>query len=63
MTASAEVCRFNGRKSRGNDTGQNASGNATKHGLLSERPPLVMGETWALQGIVQGLIDEYAFNC
>lgn len=37
-----------------------AACNATKHGLLSTKPPLVAGEDLeTFQGIVQGLIDEH----
>lgn len=63
MVADPELCRLNGAKSKGpvSERGKAiASQNATKHGLLSERPPLVVGEDLeTFQGIVQGLIDEY----
>lgn len=63
MVADPEICRLNGAKSKGpvSERGKAiASQNATKHGLLSERPPLVMGEDLeTFQSIVQGLIDEY----
>lgn len=63
MVASPEISRANGRKSRGPVTEMGkaiASKNATKHGLLSQKPPLVIGEDLeSFQGIMQGLLDEY----
>ncbi|MBU7584795.1 MAG: hypothetical protein KAF91_18100 [Nostoc sp. TH1S01] len=63
MVADPEICRANGKKSRGPVTQRGksiASGNSTRHGLLSINPPLVMGEDLEVfQGFVQSLIDEY----
>lgn len=63
MVASPEVSRQNGRKSRGPVTERGraiAAKNATRHGLLSQKPPLLVTEDLeTFQGIVQGLIDEY----
>jgi hypothetical protein len=63
MTAKPEICRLNGSKSRGPKTKRGkaiASRNATKHGLLSQKPPILITEDLeTFQGIVQGLIDEY----
>ena len=63
MVANPEISRLNGAKSRGPLTERGkaiAAHNATKHGLLSTKPPLVLGEDLeTFQGIVQGLIDEY----
>lgn len=63
MVANPEMSRLNGIKSRGPLTERGkaiAAQNATKHGLLSTKPPLVLGEDLeTFQGIVQGLIDEY----
>lgn len=63
MVANPKVSRLNGAKSRGPVTERGkaiAAQNATKHGLLSTKPPLVLGEDLeTFQGIVQGLIDEY----
>lgn len=63
MVATPEISRLNGAKSRGprSERGKAiAAQNATKHGLLSTKPPLVLGEDLeSFQGIVQGLIDEY----
>lgn len=63
MVASPEICRANGRLSRGprSERGKAiAAKNATRHGLLSQKPPLLVTEDLeTFQGIVQGLIDEY----
>ncbi|MEA5566301.1 hypothetical protein [Anabaena sp. UHCC 0399] len=63
MVANPEICRANGKKSRGPVTKKGksiASGNSTRHGLLSVNPPLVLGEDLEVfQGFVQSLIDEY----
>lgn len=63
MVASPEVCRQNGRKSKGAKTERGkaiSSRNATKHGLLAQKPPLLISEDLAtFEGIVQGLIDYY----
>ena len=63
MVASPEISRANGRKSRDPVTEMGkaiASKNATKHGLLSQTPPLVINEDLEnFQGIMQGLLDEY----
>jgi hypothetical protein len=59
----AEICRLNGAKSRGPTSSSGkaiASRNATKHGILSQQPPILATEDLeSFQGIVQGLIDEY----
>ena len=63
MIANAEICRLNGRKSRGpvSERGKViASLNATKHGLLSQKSPLLISEDLTIfQEIMQALIDEY----
>lgn len=63
MTAKPEICRLNGSKSRGPKSERGkaiASKNATKHGLLSQQPPILVTEDLeTFQGIMQGLIDEY----
>ena len=63
MVATPKISRLNGAKSRGPVTERGkaiTAQNATKHGLLSTKPPLVLGEDLeTFQGIVQGLIDEY----
>lgn len=63
MVANPDTSRLNGAKSRGPVTERGraiAAQNATRHGLLSTKPPLVLGEDLeTFQGIVQGLIDEY----
>lgn len=63
MVANPDICRANGRRSRGPVTERgkaNASKNATKHGLLAERAPLLSTEDLeSFQGILQGLITEY----
>ncbi len=63
MVASPEICRANGRLSCGprSERGKAiAAKNATRHGLLSQKPPLLVTEDLeTFQGIVQGLIDEY----
>lgn len=63
MVANPDICRANGRRSRGPVTTRGkavASRNATRHGLLAKLPPLLVTEDLeTFQGIVQGLIDEY----
>jgi hypothetical protein len=63
MTASPEICRLNGSKSRGPKTKRGkaiASRNATKHGLLSKKPPILITEDLeTFQGIMQRLISEH----
>ena len=63
MIANAEICRLNGRKSRGplSEKGKAiASLNATKHGLLARKPPLLLSEDLTtFQEIMQSLIYEY----
>ncbi|WP_052128917.1 hypothetical protein [Neosynechococcus sphagnicola] len=63
MVASAEVCRMNGAKSRGpvSERGKMISArNATKHGLLAEKPPILATEDLAtFQGLMQSLVDTY----
>jgi hypothetical protein len=64
MVCSPEQARLNGAKSKGAVTDKGkaiASRNATKHGLLATQPPLLASEDLeTFQGIVQGLIDQYA---
>jgi hypothetical protein len=61
MVASPEICRLNGAKSRGpTSSSGKAIASATKHGILSQQPPILATEDLeSFQGIVQGLIDEY----
>lgn len=63
MTASPEISRINGARSRGPKTARGkliSSLNATKHGLYSQRPPLLLSENLTtFQEILQALIDEY----
>ena len=63
MVASPEVCRMNGAKSKGPKTERGkaiASRNATKHGLLAKKPPLLATEDLStFEGLMQGLIDHY----
>lgn len=63
MVANPDICRANGKKSRGPVTQMGksiASGNSTRHGLLSVNPPLVMGEDLEVfQGFVESLVEEY----
>ncbi|MEM6837969.1 MAG: hypothetical protein AAF609_14070 [Cyanobacteria bacterium P01_C01_bin.120] len=63
MVSSPEVCRMNGAKSKGAKTEQGkaiASRNATKHGLLAEKPPFLVTEDLStFEGLMQGLIDHY----
>jgi len=63
MVSTPKICRANGRKSRGPVTERGkaiASKNATSHGLLATRPPLLVTEDLSsFEGLVQGLIDQY----
>ena len=63
MVASPEICRANGRKSRGPATQRGkaiASKNATKHGVLAKSPPILITEDIAsFQEMVQSLVSEY----
>lgn len=63
MVCSAEVSRMNGAKSRGAVTERGkaiASHNAVKHGLLAQKPPLLVTEDLSnFETLVQGLIDYY----
>jgi hypothetical protein len=63
MVASPEICRLNGAKSQGPKTERGkaiAARNATKHGLLAEKPPLLVTEDLStFEGLMQGLIDHY----
>lgn len=63
MVCSAEVSRINGAKSRGAVTERGkaiASHNAFKHGLLAQKPPLLVTEDLStFETLVQGLIDYY----
>lgn len=63
MVCSAEVSRINGAKSRGAVTERGkaiASHNAVKHGLLAQKPPLLVTEDLSnFETLVQGLIDYY----
>ncbi|MEP0873192.1 hypothetical protein NDA01_25860 [Trichocoleus desertorum AS-A10] len=63
MVSSPEISRLNGRKSRGPVTERGktiASRNATKHGLLAQKSPLLITEDLeTFEGLVQGLIDQY----
>lgn len=63
MVCSPEQAKLNGAKSKGPKTDQGkaiAARNATKHGLLAKQPPLLVTEDLAtLEGMVQGLIDQY----
>ncbi len=63
MVSSPEISRLNGSKSRGPVTERGktiASRNATKHGLLAQKPPLLVTEDLeTFEGLVQGLIDQY----
>lgn len=63
MVSSPEISRLNGRKSRGPVTERGkaiASRNATKHGLLSQGPPLLVTEDLAtFEGMLQSLIEHY----
>ncbi|PSB25350.1 hypothetical protein C7B82_23765 [Stenomitos frigidus ULC18] len=63
MVASPEVCRMNGAKSKGAVTERGkaiASRNATKHGLLAEKPPILVSEDLeTFQGLMQNLVDQY----
>lgn len=63
MVCSPEQSRLNGSKSRGAVTERGkaiASRNATKHGLLAEKPPLLITEDLqTFQGMLHNLLDEY----
>ena len=63
MVASPEIARINGKKSRGPVTERGralAAKNATRHGLLSQKPPLLITEDLTtFQSLMQALIDEY----
>lgn len=63
MVASPDICRQNGKKSRGPATNRGkavSSRNAVKHGLLSVQPPLLLTEDVEIfQNIINGLVDEY----
>lgn len=63
MVCSAEISRMNGAKSRGAVTEKGkaiASHNAVKHGLLAQKPPLLVTEDLStFETLVQGLIDYY----
>lgn len=63
MACSPEQSRINGRKSKGPKSNQGkaiAARNATKHGLLAEKPPLLASEDLTtFQGLLQALIDEW----
>lgn len=63
MVANPEICRANGRRSRGPTTLRGkaiASKNSTRHGLLSQKPPLLLTEDLTtFQSFMQALIDEY----
>ena len=63
MGCDPETSRRNGAKSKGPITERGkaiASGNATKHGLLAQKPPILASEDLeTFQGIVQGLVDQY----
>lgn len=63
MVANPEICRQNGKKSSGPTSIKGkaiASRNATKHGLLTRKPPLLMTEDIEVfQNIIESLNDEY----
>lgn len=63
MVANPEICRQNGRKSKGPTSSKGkaiSSVNATKHGLLAQKPPLVMTEDAdVFQNLLESLNDEY----
>lgn len=63
MSASRKQSRLNGKKSKGPVTERGkaiASKNATKHGLLAEKPPLLATEDLdSFKDLVQGLVDQY----
>ncbi|MBD2122892.1 hypothetical protein [Trichocoleus sp. FACHB-262] len=63
MVSSPEISRLNGSRSRGPVTKRGktiASRNATKHGLLVQKPPLLVTEDLeTFEGLVQGLIEQY----
>ena len=63
MACSPEQSRINGRKSQGAKTKRGqaiSSRNATKHGLLAKKPPLLATEDLeSFEGIMEGLIAKY----
>ena len=63
MVCDPETSRRNGAKSKGAVTERGkeiASRNATKHGLLSQKPPILASEDLeTFQGITQALVDQY----
>ena len=63
MACSPEQSRINGSKSKGAITERGkaiAAQNATKHGMLAAKPPVLATEDLeTFQGIIQGLIDEH----
>ncbi|HIK15815.1 MAG TPA: hypothetical protein IGS53_11100 [Leptolyngbyaceae cyanobacterium M33_DOE_097] len=63
MVCSPEQARLNGAKSKGAVTDRGkaiSSRNATKHGVSSTHPPLLVTEDLeSFQGMMQALIDEY----
>lgn len=62
-TERAEISRQNGAKSRGAVSQRGkaiSSQNATKHGLLSNKSPLLISENLTLfESILQGLTEDY----
>ena len=63
MGCNVETSRRNGAKSKGAVTERGkaiASRNATKHGLLAQKPPILASEDLeTFQGITQALVDQY----
>ncbi|HEY9628073.1 MAG TPA: hypothetical protein V6C84_12295 [Coleofasciculaceae cyanobacterium] len=63
MVCSPEQAQLNGSKSKGAITDRGkaiASRNATKHGLLTNQPPILASEDLeTFQGLIQSLIDQY----
>ena len=63
MGCDGETSRRNGAKSKGAVTERGkaiASRNATKHGLLAQKPPILASEDLeTFQGITQALVDQY----
>ena len=64
MTTSPEQSRINGKKSKGPVTERGkaiASKNATKHGLLAEKPPLLATEDLdSFKNLMRGLVEQYS---